>query len=403
MSIQALREQLSLEHRAAKALIESKGDRLWTKDEQGIFDAHMDKADGLEAQIKSHTRMLESDADRNFDAAAKDAKKGSKTGEIDALQAVALYMRHGADVSAEQAVAIRNAMSTTTTTEGGFTVPTEVATMVVDSLKSFGGMRELAQIIATAGGNPLNYPTSDGTAEVGEIVAENAAASSGDITFGSVSVNPYKYSSKKIALPWELIQDSAIDVVQFVVTRLATRLARITNTHYTVGTGTAQPFGVMARAATGKIGATGTTVTATYDDLIDLIHSVNSAYRGPGARFMFKDLTLGILRKLKDTAGRPIWTPGYNDGITAGVPSTLCGYGYVVNDDTATMAANARSVAFGDFSQFVIRDVAGSTSIRRFDDSAFALNGQVGFCGWMRTGSNLLDTAAVKVFVNSAT
>lgn len=403
MSIQALREQLSLEHRAAKALLEFKGDRPWTKDEQGIFDAHMDKADGLEAQIKAHTRMLEADADRNFDAAAKDAKKGSKTGEIDALQAVALYMRHGANVSAEQAVAIRNAMSTTTTTEGGFTVPTEVAAMVVDSLKSFGGMRELAQIIATAGGNPLNYPTSDGTAEVGEIVAENTPASSGDITFGSVSVNPYKYSSKKIALPWELIQDSAIDVVQFVVTRLATRLARITNTHYTIGTGTAQPFGVMTRAATGKTGATGTTVTATYDDLIDLIHSVNSAYRGPGARFMFKDLTLGILRKIKDTAGRPIWTPGYNDGITAGVPSTLCGYGYVVNDDTATMAANAKSVAFGDFSQFVIRDVAGSTSIRRFDDSAFALNGQVGFCGWMRTGSNLLDTAAVKVFVNSAT
>ena len=42
-------------------------------------------------------------------------------------------------------------------------------------------------------------------------------------------------------------------------------------------------------------------------------------------------------------------------------------------------------------------------SLRRFDDSAFALNGQVGFCGWMRTGSNLLDTAAVRVYANSAT
>lgn len=403
MSIQALREQLSLEHRAAKAILESKGDRAWTKEEQGTFDAHMDKADGLDAQVKAHARMLEADADRNFNAAAKDAKDGSKTGEIDALQAVALYMRHGANVNVEQAVAIRNAMSTTTAAEGGFTVPAEVVAMVVDSLKAFGGMRSLADVITTAGGNSLSYPTSDGTAEVGEIVAENAAASSGDVTFGTVSVNPYKYSSKKVALPWELIQDSAIDVVQFVVNRLATRLARITNTHYTVGTGTGQPFGVMSRASTGKIGATGTTVSATYDDLIDLIHSVNSAYRGPGARFMFKDLTLGILRKVKDSTGRPIWMPGDGEGITNGVPSTLCGYGYVINDDVATMAANAKSVAFGDFKQFVIRDVAGSTSIRRFDDSAFALNGQVGFCGWMRTGSNLLDTAAVKVFTNSAT
>ena len=89
--------------------------------------------------------------------------------------------------------------------------------------------------------------------------------------------------------------------------------------------------------------------------------------------------------------------------IGGGVQPTLCGYGYTVNDDVATMAANAKSIAFGDFSQFVIRDVAGSIVMRRFDDSAFALNGQVGFCGWLRTGSNLLDTAAVKVFVNSAT
>ena len=403
MSIQALREQLSLEHRAAKALLESKGDRPWTKDEQGTFDAHMDKADGLEAQVKAHERMLEADADRNFNAAAKDAKKGSKTGEIDALQAVALYLRHGANVNAEQAIAIRAAMSTTVGVEGGNTVPTEVVALVIDSLRAFGGMRELAQIITTAGGNPLNYPTSDGTAEVGEIVAENAPATLGEVTFGIVSVNPFKYSSKKIALPWELIQDSAIDVVQFVVNRLATRLARITNSHYTVGTGTAQPFGVMTRATVGKTGLTGSTLTASYDDLIDLIHSVNSAYRVPGVRFMFRDPTLAVLRKVKDTAGRPIWSPGYNEGITGGVPSTLCGYGYVVNDDVAAMAANARSIAFGDFSQFVIRDVADSTSIRRFDDSAFALNGQVGFCGWLRTGSNLLDTAAIKVFVNSAT
>ena len=118
---------------------------------------------------------------------------------------------------------------------------------------------------------------------------------------------------------------------------------------------------------------------------------------------MLCDTTVAAIRKLKDTSGRPIWNPGDNESISGGTPSTICGYAYTVNDDVAAMAANAKSIAFGDFSQFVIRDVAGSTSLRRFDDSAFALNGQVGLCGWMRTGSNLLDTAAVKVYVNSAT
>jgi HK97 family phage major capsid protein len=66
------------------------------------------------------------------------------------------------------------------------------------------------------------------------------------------------------------------------------------------------------------------------------------------------------------------------------------------------MAANARSIGYGNFKQYQIRDVM-EVILRRFDDSAFALNGQVGFCGWQRTGGNLLDTAAVKYYANSAT
>lgn len=402
-NITALREKIAELAKTANHMLAEKGSQTWTKEEQASFDNIADQIEATQGQIKSIERMRNLDAEKFFENASQEASKKPAGDTIDAVTAVALYLRHGNNVSAEQAVAIRNAMSTTTPAEGGYTVPSEIAAMVVDSLKAFGGMREVAQVITTAGGNPLNWPTSDGTSEVGEIVAENAAATGADITFGTVAVNPYKYSSKKIALPVELIQDSAIDVVQFVVNRLTQRLGRITNQHYTTGTGTSQPFGVMARAAIGKTGTTGQTLTVTYDDLIDLIHSVNSAYRSRGARFMLRDTTVAAIRKLKDTSGRPIWNPGDNESISGGTPSTICGYPYTVNDDVAAMAANAKSIAFGDFSQFVIRDVAGSTSLRRFDDSAFALNGQVGFCGWMRTGSNLLDTAAVKVYANSAT
>lgn len=398
-NIQALREKISNLATQAKNLLANKGSATWTPEEQAQFDGFTNEMELAKSQIRAEEKLREMDADKFFENVAN--TKPAET--IDALTAVAAYMRFGNNVSPEQAIAIRNAMSTTTTTEGGYTVPAEIAAMVVDALKAYGGMREVAQIISTAGGNSLNFPTSDGTSEVGAIVAENAAASTGEITFGTVAVNPYKYSSNKIALPVELIQDSAIDVVAFVVNRLATRLARITNTHYTTGDGSSKPYGVMARAATGKTGTTGQTLTVIYDDLVDLIHSVNRAHRANGARFMLADSSVAIIRKIKDTTGRPIWNPGDAEGIAGGVPSTICGYAYTVNDDVAVMAANAKSIAFGNFNQFVIRDVASSTSIRRFDDSAFALNGQVGFCGWTRTGSNLLDTAAVKVYVNSAT
>jgi HK97 family phage major capsid protein len=206
------------------------------------------------------------------------------------------------------------------------------------------------------------------------------------------------YSSKKIALPWQLVADSAIDIIAFVVARLGTRLGRITNTHYTTGDGSSKPYGLMARTSAGKTGTTGQTLTVIYDDLVDLKHSVNRAYR-KNAKFMMNDLSVAIVSKIKETTGRPIWEAG----ITAGAPDMLLGHPVVTNDDVAVMAANAKSIAFGDLSQYKIRDIANSVIMRRFDDSAFALNGQVGFCGWMRTGGNLVDTSAVRHYANSAT
>ena len=61
------------------------------------------------------------------------------------------------------------------------------------------------------------------------------------------------------------------------------------------------------------------------------------------------------------------------------------------------MAAGAKSLLFGDFSKYVIRD-AMSITMRRFDDSAFAQKGQVGFLAFMRSGGVLTDAQAVKFF-----
>jgi HK97 family phage major capsid protein len=401
-NIQALREKISNLATQANKLLADKGDQVWTKEEQTQFDNLATEIESAKAQIKAAERMRDLEADQFFNSVAGKPGKKDDGVTIDALAAVAIYLRHGNNVSAEQAVAIRNAMSTTTPAEGGYTVPAEIATMVIAKLKAFGGMRDVAEILSTESGNPLSFPTNDGTAEVGEIVGENTGAALGETTFGTVPLNTFKYSSKKIALPVELIQDSAIDVIAFVVARLAERIARIQNTHFTTGAGTTLPDGVIPKAATGKTGTTGQTLTVIYDDMIDLVHSVNRAYRRNG-RFMLADTSVAVIRKLKDTTGRPIWNPGDMEGIADGVPSTICGYPYTVNDDVAAMAANAKSIAFGDFSKYIIRDVANSTSLRRFDDSAFALLGQVGFCGWTRSGGNLTDTSAVKLYVNSAT
>lgn len=66
------------------------------------------------------------------------------------------------------------------------------------------------------------------------------------------------------------------------------------------------------------------------------------------------------------------------------------------------MAANAKSILFGDYKKYKIRDVMDLT-LFRMTDSAFTLIGQVGFVAFMRSGGNLVDAGgAVKYYQNAA-
>lgn len=74
-----------------------------------------------------------------------------------------------------------------------------------------------------------------------------------------------------------------------------------------------------------------------------------------------------------------------------------------INQNMAAMAANAKSILYGDFSKYLIRDVMDVT-LFRMTDSAYTLKGQVGFVAFCRSGGNLLDVGgAVKAYANSAT
>lgn len=402
MSIQALREQRAAK---AKALADLVNKADWNAEaDQPAYDAGMAELDQIDARIARVADVnaklaAEIRTDAVADAANRIARDQDKPG-------LALYAKwlKGGDRALNEAdwAAIRNTMSTTTGSEGGFTVATEVARTVLDALKAFGGMRSVATVIQTSGVGALSFPTSDGTAEVGEIIAENATATDADVTFGTLSLTAYKYSSKVVAVPFELLQDSNVDIEAFVRDRLVTRLGRVTNAHFTTGTGTAQPNGIVTAAGIGVTGAAGNTTAVTYDYLVDLQHSVDPAYRG-NARWMMNDQSVKVLRKIKDASNRPIFVPGYEMGVPGGAPDTLLGQPVVVNQEMPVMAANAKSILYGDLSYYYIRDVM-QMEMFRFTDSAYTKKGQVGFLAWMRAGGNLIDVGgAVKAYRNSAT
>lgn len=291
-------------------------------------------------------------------------------------------------------------LSVGVTTAGGFTVPDEMMRPLEVALLSFGGMRQAATVIRTDSGAALPWPTSNDTAQEGAILAENVAASQQDVVFGQLVLDAFKYSSKMILVSVELLQDNAVNIAQFLGTALGTRIGRITNRHFTVGTGTAQPNGAVTAAVVGKTAVAGQLTTVTYADLVDLEHSVDPEYR-TGARWMCHDSSLKAIKKIVDTTGRPLWQPGLA-GIAPGFPDTILGYPYIVNNHMAVMAASARSIAFGQLSKYIIRDVTEINLLRL--DERFAEFHQVAFLAYSRHDGDLLDagTNPVKVLAHPA-
>lgn len=402
-SIQALRERHDALAREVKNICEQNPGASWNSEHQTTYDAKMTEIESVRAEI----RRLEQVAALEVENAVRDAGGQIVDQPVKVRdQVFAKWLRDGdTALTAQEWQAVRNAMSVGTGSQGGYTVETTVASELIKAMKSYGGMRAAATVFGTSQGNPMNWPTMDDTGNVGELVAENAAAASQDAAFGTVGLNVFKFSSKVVTVPYELLQDSEIDIEATVIALLAERLARIQNTYFTTGTGTAQPRGIVTGAGAGKVGATGSATTFGYDDLVDLEHSIDPAYRNlPGVGYMMSDAALKVARKIKDSQGRPIFVPGYEQGVVGGAPSTLMGRPITINQDIAVPAANAISVLFGVLNNYRIRDVMSAT-VFRFTDSAYTKNGQVGFLAWQRAGGNLLDVSGVTVksFQHSAT
>lgn len=323
-------------------------------------------------------------------------------------EAFGSFLRHGVQgVEAEERQLLQDgfvsgdqlrAQGVATDAAGGYLVPEGFRAIITETMKAFGGVRQVANVITTTTGNNLPWPTNDDTGNKGAILGENTAAPEQDVTLGQNTLGAHMYTSKLVRVSFQLLQDSAFDLDTWLPGKLGERIGRIHNEHFTTGTGTGQPEGVQTNATVGKTGATGQTTSVTYDDLIDLEHSVNSAYRNERAVYMFADSVLAKLRKIKDADSRPLWQPS----VIAGTPSLLNGRPYVVNDDMPAMAASVKSILFGDFNAgYIVRDVSAVQVLRLTERYADFL--QVGFLGFARADATPDDGAAIRAYQNSAT
>jgi HK97 family phage major capsid protein len=291
-------------------------------------------------------------------------------------------------------------LSYTAGSSGGYLVPAGYVYDVDVATKYYCPFLDddVFNVLNTATGNLLPYPTSNDTNNQAAVLAESTQDTENPLSFGVVNFNAYKYSSRIIRVSLELMQDSAFNLEDFLKQQFAIRFGRGYEAAFTTGTGSAQPTGiltaVLSSAATPVVAAGSSTndgfgtasSTVGTNDLIALEHSVDPTYRR-GSSFLLHDQSLKSIKQLLDKYGRPLWLPG----IAANAPDTILGYPYVINQQLPKIgtAGAGGVVLFGDMKKFLVRKVKDLQILRL--DERYADYGQVGFIGFARVDSNLVD------------
>ena len=246
----------------------------------------------------------------------------------------------------------------------------------------------------TASGEDIKVPVET-SRPAASAIAEATAITPLDPVFSNITLKSQKVQVlTKVSR--ELLTDSGIDIVSYLAASLGKSVGIRANALLTVGAGTTQANGVVTASSLGVTSAASVVGVFTADNLIDLAHSVDSDYVREGANFMMRRSSLGALRKLKDTAGQYLYVPT----TSAGNPDTFAGYGVLENPDVVATATTAKSVLFGAFSSYHVRQVGG-IEIARSDDAYFNTD-EVGFRVTLRLWGDLGQAQAVKHFIGNA-
>ena len=247
-------------------------------------------------------------------------------------------------------------------------------------------IRSLAKVITT--GSERKIPVA-ATHSVAQWTAENGAYQESNPTFGQKQIDAYKLTDL-IRVSQELLQDSAFDLESYIAGEFARAFGIAEEQAFCVGTGTGQPTGIFTENG-GTVGVTAAATNAiTVDELISLVYALKSPYRR-NAKFLMNDATISLIRKLKDNNGAYLWQPS----VQAGEPDRLLGYEIYTSPYVPTVAADAFTVAFGDFKNYWIADRAGRT-VQRLNE-LYATNGQIGYVATERVDGKVILAEGIQL------
>ncbi|TBL82319.1 phage major capsid protein [Hafnia alvei] len=400
MKLHEMKQKRNIIATDMRALHDKIGDSAWTDEQRAEWNTAKSELDGLDERINREEELRRQDQQYIHNQEPEQRNNQNAEGSQDEKRAHVFdkWMRSGAgELSSEERQVLKElrAQGVSPSEKGGYTVPSTFLAQVVEQMKAYGGIASVAQIMNTSDGKTIEWPTADGTNEIGELLGENNEASEEDTDFGMADLGAKKLSSKIIRVSNELLQDSAIDMEAYLARRISERIGRGEARYLIRGTGTGtpqQPKGLVASVS-------GTTATAsatvfTWKEMNTLLHSIDPAYRnGPKFRWAFNDKTLQTIEEMEDGQGRPLWLPN----IIGGTPATVLNVPYVIDQEIEDIAAGKKFLFAGDFNRFIIRRVNYMVLKRLVE--RYAEFDQTGFLAFHRFDCVLEDASAIKALV----
>lgn len=276
--------------------------------------------------------------------------------------------------------------------DGGYLVPEEYDSRLIDGLKEENIIRKLGHTITTSGERKINIAA---TKPAAAWIDEGEALTFSDATFSQINLDAHKLHVA-VKVTEELLYDNAFQLENYIIEEFYKALANAEEDAFINGNGTGQPLGILAASGGAEVGVTAASATAiTADEVINLVYSLKRPYR-KNAVFILNDQTIAALRKLKDGNGAYMWQAA----LVAGEPDKLLGYPVYTSAYMPTIEAGAKTIIFGDLSYYNIGD-RGSRSFAELRE-LFAGNGMVGFVAKERVDGKLVLPEAIKVLQQKA-
>lgn len=279
---------------------------------------------------------------------------------------------------------VNNVLQEGVAQSGGYLVPAEWDSRLIDKVAEECVMRKLATSFPTNGEHKLNITASKLQAFW---VAEGEAFNFGDASFDQITFDAYKLIAP-VKVTNELLNDNAYDLENWLINKFGEAIGEKEEDAFLNGDGNGKPTGLFVEAAGNAQTTTGNSVIG--DDIINLVYSLGNSYRNK-ASFLMNDATLAQIRKIKDQNQAYLWQPSY----TQGEPDMLFGYP-IYSSPFAPIAESGKAfIAFGDFSYYNIAD-RGERSVRQLYER-FADSDETAFLMLERVDGHLVQPDAVRL------